>query len=421
MEWKTIRAVFMSLVTAESRDARAVATLAYEMMRVLCHRNTLPPFFRQISPSKFSFDVTNPVVMTYIGDASALTRAIDADHSVVEVRAEENCPLVYLAARSGHNDVIQLLFRNGADVNARGNGSSALHAAAFYGQTIVVQQLIALGASVTFRNRYNSLPIEEAATEAIKDCILRAGDDQVGQLLRQLMELKTSSTVETITHDGEIVGYRVLRRVVDRATIISSWKHGWHGTTRLSMLSIFKSGLKKPGEPDDDGRLISERMGHIQPGIEVAGRKNWSRAVFVSPILTYAAHPAYAARINSKEGTGQWCILIHACVRPGTFTTHPSTIVGKYLKSGESRELEEIRVEPGEDEKVANLRNPDVKIVRVSNSTNVTVVAAVLANDTFIQETSLSAERLSHLMQGSDAGEYTDPTEARQSPGCPVA
>jgi hypothetical protein len=419
MEWKTIRCVFMSLVAAEGRDVRAVATLSYEMMRVLCHKNPLPPFFCQISPSSFSYDVTDPIVMTYIGDGAALSRAISADRSVIEVTAEEKCPLVYLAARSGHNDIIQLLFRKGANVNARGNGSSALHAAAFFGHAIAVQQLIALGASLTFKNRYNSLPIEEASIKAIKNCIRRAGDNLLGELLRQLMELKMLATIETITDEGTIVGYRVLRRLDDRATILSQWKLGWHGTTRESLLSIFKSGLKKPGEPDDDGTMICERVNHIQPNIVVAGRRDWSRAVFVSPVLTYAAHPCHAARISSREGTGKWCILVQASIRPKTFTIHPSTIAGKYLKQGESTELEEMRVEPGEDEKVLNLRQDDVEIVRVSSSSNVTVVAALLANDEFIQETTLSVEKLSNLMQGSDIQESGGSPVAPE--GCSVA
>jgi hypothetical protein len=48
-EWDTIRVVFRSHVAAESRDVRAIATLAYEMMGIICGHFALPPYFRRIS------------------------------------------------------------------------------------------------------------------------------------------------------------------------------------------------------------------------------------------------------------------------------------------------------------------------------------------------------------------------------------
>jgi hypothetical protein len=338
--------------------------------------------------------------MTYIGNLEALRIAMQRNPAVRDITAEEGCPLVYLATRSGYCDIIQLLFRFGADVNAKGNGSSALHAAAYFGQSRIVEFLIGHGASLTFRNRMNNLSFEEASTQVIKDLILNANDDKAASLLRELANLGLSRGVETIVHKGEIVGYRVLRRIEQQSTITANWKVGWHGTTSISAVSIFKHGLKKPGDVTD-GIVITERANHIQPGLKVGDIEDWSRAVFISPVLTYAAHPAYATRIASKPGSGEWCILVHAYARPGSFTTCPSTLVGTYVKKEGSDEPEEMRVEAGEDEKVVN-KQANVEIVRVPDTTNVTVLAIVLANDKFIQETTLPAIVLSRLMQGSD-------------------
>jgi hypothetical protein len=151
-----------------------------------------------------------------------------------------------------------------------------------------------------------------------------------------------------------------------------------------------------------DGIEISERKGHYTRGYVVDGDPNWSRAVFASPVLTYAAHPCYAARVCSKQGTGQWCILIQVYIRPNKFTTHSSTVRGKYVKPDGSEE-EEMRVEPGEDEKIVGLQQSDVEVVRVPDQANVVVAAVLLENDQFIQNIDLSPDKLSELMQGSDA------------------
>jgi hypothetical protein len=285
-------------------------------------------------------------------------------------------------------------------VNAKGNGSSALHAAVYFGQEPVVRQLIALGASVIFRNLSNSLPVDEAKTEVIKDLILKANDDDVAKLLRELKNMALSRSMETIVYEGAIVGYRAVREIQDRRSIRSTWKLGWHGTTRPSVLSIFQHGLRKPGEAPD-GEMICERAGHVASTLTVNGIHHWSRAVFMSPVLTYDPHPFFAQRIKSKPGSGERCFLVQAYGRSKSFTTHSSMTRG--WSGNDSEESEEIRVDPCEDEKVVNLRRPDCEIVRVPDSGNVTVVVVLLGNDEFIQKTKLSAKKLSHLMQGSDA------------------
>jgi hypothetical protein len=372
------------------------------MMRVVLRLDPNPPYFQQVSPTHVTYDARDPVVMIYIGDCNALARAIQANPSIIFRTAEGNSPLIYLAARAGHNDVVQLLFRYGADVNARGNHSSPLHAATYFGHVPVVKQLMALGASVTFRNSFGRLPVDDASCQAVRDVIMNANVDDLEKMLRQLKDQRLSGRVETIVHENKIVGYRVLRNLEHRRTITKTWKLGWHGTTETAVASIFKSGLKKPGD-SADGFRIQERENHYQPGYVVAGQSDWSRAVFLSPILTYAAHPCYADKVSSVQGSGQWCIIVHAYVRPYSYSTHSSTILGRYAKQGEAFEEEEMRAAPGDDEKEVRFRAGSIEIVRVSENANVTVAAVLLANDDFLQTTSLSADHLSRLMQGSDA------------------
>ena len=51
--------------------------------------------------------------------------------------------------------------------------------------------------------------------------------------------------------------------------------------------------MKKPGDMVY-GKSLSIAPGHIPLGIEFQGKKDWSRAIFVSPSIYYAANPVYA-------------------------------------------------------------------------------------------------------------------------------
>ena len=54
-----------------------------------------------------------------------------------------------------------------------------------------------------------------------------------------------------------------------------------------------KFGLKKPGDIVD-GKNLTIVPGHIPLGTNFQGKKDWSRAVFVTPSIYYAADPVYA-------------------------------------------------------------------------------------------------------------------------------
>lgn len=69
-------------------------------------------------------------------------------------------------------------------------------------------------------------------------------------------------------------------------------------------------------------------------------------------------------------------------------------------EEGKSNETE-IRVEPGEPESNVN-QSTDAEIIRVSEETNVVVLAAILLNDKFMQNTTMSSDSLNQLLFGSD-------------------
>lgn len=67
----------------------------------------------------------------------------------------------------------------------------------------------------------------------------------------------------------------------------------FHGTSYDNLESIMRYGLKKPGDIIE-GKKIDIVPGHIPLGTSFQGKNNWSKAIFVSPSIFYAAHPVYS-------------------------------------------------------------------------------------------------------------------------------
>ena len=85
----------------------------------------------------------------------------------------------YMACRSGDIHLVERLLKTmtkeEVDKVEPSNGSTALHAASYFGHANVVRSLLNHGASRQIRNKYNSLPAEEASTDDIKQIFQRYG------------------------------------------------------------------------------------------------------------------------------------------------------------------------------------------------------------------------------------------------------
>ena len=99
----------------------------------------------------------------FTGNVAAMKQALADGADPNTKDPQSGSTLLATASLMGHTDVVALLLKHGADVNARSqDGGTALHAAAFLGRAETVKRLLGKGADTTLRNNMGGIPIEGA-------------------------------------------------------------------------------------------------------------------------------------------------------------------------------------------------------------------------------------------------------------------
>ena len=99
----------------------------------------------------------------FTGDIDSLKQALVNKVDPNTRDPQSGSTLLATAALMGHTEVVALLLKHGADVNAKSrDGGTALHAAAFLGRVKTVKLLLEKGADTTLRNNTGSTAIEGA-------------------------------------------------------------------------------------------------------------------------------------------------------------------------------------------------------------------------------------------------------------------
>ena len=169
-----------------------------------------------------------------------------------------------------------------------------------------------------------------------------------GPITKLFFELKNEKLCDKIRKiyacNNELVGQRIVN--INNNPKRYDWIKVYHGTKYEYLKSIFKNGLKKPGETYYDNKKIKIRKGHIEFGKTFYKIKNWAKAIFVSPSIFYSCCKYYSERIKSNRE--KWCVIIEARVRPFSYTTCGSTISTYEFVKDEPKEVE-FRIENKED------------------------------------------------------------------------
>lgn len=227
-----VKSVFKTLILTKDPKERALVSISYAILGSLLATNSLPTYFKKVikNPLTVTYDDSHPVVMTYIGDFKGLRSKIQSDSSICNMKCENSLSLLYVACRSGFRSIVSVLLEFGCNVNLYENGSTALHAATFYGHPDIVSQLISGGASLYVTNKFGRTALEEAENKEITNLLMESANDPIAFLLQELQQEKLILKTEEIVDEGKIVGYRVERKVENRSYFCSRFQRAWHGT-----------------------------------------------------------------------------------------------------------------------------------------------------------------------------------------------
>ena len=134
------------------------------------------------------------------------------------------------------------------------DGSTPLHAAAYFGHERVIKLLLQYGARTDIVNKWGNTALHESASGRIMELIQSASFDQISSLAAELRTKMIVSNVRVIEHMGKVIAKELIRNtlVLDARTraqwnqIRRSWEIAWHGTQYSKMRSQYWRGAFSP-------------------------------------------------------------------------------------------------------------------------------------------------------------------------------
>ena len=363
---------FKKLITSPNMLVKKTAALAYDMLTYELNYEKKGNIYKVVNKDSFYY--------TTIGDLQNLQLLYEKDNSILWKKDYLDRGLLYIAARNGYIDICRFLLEEGMDPNEiQSSGSTPLHGASFYNQFETVKLLLEYGAKTNSKNFSGKSALQESTKNEVKSIISFYEEDKITCLLNKLLEKKLAKKLIVVKYNNLIIGKKIIRnneilaKDFDINYLRKNWELGWHGTKYESLESIMKYGLYPSGSKLDNGVEIKPLKGHVKLNVKLAGFDDWAKAIFVSPSVFYAGHPAYARTITS--GDEKYCVIVETRVKPGSFSKHPPTVVKYAQKNGEPTFVE-YRIEVKDD---SNL------IMRIESKNNVIVTGILFAKTEFLK------------------------------------
>ena len=324
--YDAVKKGFREKIKQPQLQDRALASLANHILT-----STQPRYQRQ--KNLFTLKSRDHFTIAAYGNTNELKVLVRRDESLLHTSDEHGRTLLYLASKSGFYDMVKMLLREGADIDEiQKDGSTALHAAAFFGHPIVVGLLLEYGARTDIKNSFKKTALQESNSTEIRNSIENARLDSIFSMYATFMKKQLVSKMRPVEFKGQLIAKELIRhpsRFDEKTrselnTILKQWKMTWHGTRFKNVEPILAQGLLPAGTGD-----IKPPPGHYTLGKTFYGVENWAAAIFVSPSITYSSHEAYSERVTSANE--KWCVLIKTYCRPGSYNAYDPTVL-RYFK-----------------------------------------------------------------------------------------
>jgi len=144
---------------------------------------------------------TDVIVLAVVGDTARLLAQISRNSSLVSCTDEHD-----LTARAGFYDTTEALLQRGIPINTeKVDKNTALHAASYYGQRVIVELLLRYGADPTIKSKWKNTPADEAPSTDLKQVSLTYGKDRVSEIASLLIGKGHACSVHFIKRNGAVI------------------------------------------------------------------------------------------------------------------------------------------------------------------------------------------------------------------------
>ena len=255
-----------------------------------------------------------------IGDLINLKKLYESNKYILEQKDNFYRNLLHYAVIGDYYDICEFLLKEGINYDEPDYFSST---ALRYAEGKIEDLLKKYGAKKTAYNTSIFTSINIKITD----------EDKIWKIYNSLYGKGLVQNIDSITKNSKLIGRRLIRHkeYKDKESFYkkgsNTWINVYHGTKFVSIQHILQFGLRHYGEP---------LLGHIQKSETIDDIKNWSDAIFVTPSIIYAKN--YSEIISSNGDN--WYIIIEAKVKPGSFSSHESTIYKYNYINGEPHEIE---------------------------------------------------------------------------------
>ncbi len=106
-----------------------------------------------------------------LGKADAVRAFLRAEPVLANARGAHGLPALYHATIAGHEDIADLLWATGADLNAGDGASTALHGAVAFGRQAMVAWLLQRGANTGALDYEGKTPLERAVENGRQEIV----------------------------------------------------------------------------------------------------------------------------------------------------------------------------------------------------------------------------------------------------------
>lgn len=202
------------------------------------------------------------------------------------------------AAREGEGQAALALVRSGADARERsGDGTTALHWAAYHGDEALARALVRAGADVNARNDYGSTPLQEAAERGYTGVIrvlLKARADP------ESANPEGQTALMTVARVGNVEAARLLIKAGADVNAVE----GWRGQTAL----MWAAGNARPEVVEflvRQGADVHARAVHLDWGNQVTSEPRAQyRPSGGQTVLLYAARAGCVRCVDALLAAG---------------------------------------------------------------------------------------------------------------------